>query len=161
MKGRVSSTKQRRKAEQIFADFPQHVFEAADDFYFDAADDVIFYNPNQLHTPRGLMSLLHEVAHAELAHFDYRSDLELFAMETQAWNKTRELAIERDIACSDHYIEQCLASYSRWIDARSTCPVCTNFSLQTDSTTYHCFSCKTRWHIQESADMRVRRVRLN
>lgn len=149
------------KIEQIFAEFAHHEFMADSDFYFDAADDVIYYDASRLSTNLGALSLLHEIAHAELAHFDFRTDLELFAMETQAWAKTRELAQRHGIACSDRYIRSCLNTYSRWIDQRSTCPTCDNFSLQTDSSTYQCFSCQARWRIQETANTSIRRVRLD
>lgn len=142
-------------------DFSLYQFLESDDFYFDAASDCIYYDSASLAINRGVVSLLHEIAHAELAHFDYRTDFELFAMETQAWMKTRTLTHYYQVECSDNFIQNCLASYGKWVEARSTCPTCTNFSLQENKTTYHCFSCQTRWHIAEGTEASIRRIKLD
>lgn len=142
-------------------DFASYSFVDDDDFFFDAASESIYYDAAALQAPRGVISLLHEIAHAELAHFDYRTDLELFAMESQAWMKTRSLAEYYQVPCSDNFIQNCLASYGKWVEARSTCPTCTNFSLQENKTTYRCFSCQTRWHIAEGTEASIRRVKLD
>jgi Zn finger protein HypA/HybF involved in hydrogenase expression len=148
-------------SQRIMEDFPSYDFIGDDDFYFDAASECIYYDASALHTPRGAISLLHEIAHAELAHFDYRTDFELFAMESQAWMKTRALAQHYHIPCSDTFIQHCLTSYGKWVEARSTCPTCTNFSLQENKNTYRCFSCQTRWHIAEGTEASIRRVKLD
>jgi len=151
----------KNRALRIMEDFPSYTFSADEDFYFDAATEYIYYDQQMLHTPRGQISLLHEIAHAELAHFDYRTDFELFAMESQAWMKTRSLAKYYQVPCSDSFIQNCLASYGKWVEARSTCPTCTNFSLQENKTTYRCFSCQTRWHIAEGTEASIRRIKLD
>jgi hypothetical protein len=146
---------------KIINDFSVYSFSSADEFYFDAACDTIYFESSSINSARGLVCLLHEIAHAELAHFDYRTDLELFAMESRAWIKTKDLAHLYDLPCSDRFIQSCLSSYGRWVEARSTCPTCTNFSLQTDKTTYHCFYCKTKWHIAEDTQASIRRIKID
>jgi hypothetical protein len=148
-------------ARKIMLDFASYKFVPSDDFYFDAACDTIYFDCAAISTPRGAICLLHEIAHAELAHFDYRTDLELFAMESQAWMKTKTLAEHYSLPCNDRFIQSCLAGYSRWVEARSTCPTCTNFSLQEDKTTYKCFFCQTKWHIAEEAQASIRRVKIS
>lgn len=145
----------------IINDFSLYSFSSADEYYFDAACDTIYFDANTLYSTRGLVCLLHEIAHAELAHFDYRTDLELFAMESRAWIKTKKLAQTYGLPCNDRFIQRCLASYGRWVEARSTCPTCANFSLQSDKTTYQCFYCKTKWHIAEDAQASIRRVKID
>ncbi len=144
----------------ITAAYPQFSFEAADEFCYDAAADVIYFDATTLETESGRLSLLHEIAHAELSHFDFQTDFELFAMETRAWARTRDLATSYGITCTDAFITGCLTSYADWVTERATCPACENFSLQQDSSTYRCFRCQTRWHIETDAKNRVRRVRL-
>lgn len=148
-------------AHKIMLDFAGYEFVSSDDFYFDAACDTVYFDRAAISAPRGAICLLHEIAHAELAHFDYRTDLELFAMESQAWMKTKTLAEHYSLPCSDSFIQSCLASYGRWVEARSTCPTCTNFSLQEDKTTYKCFFCQTKWHIAEEAQASIRRVKID
>ncbi len=147
-------------SQQIIQDFSSYHFIEDSDFYFDSASECIYFDSTCLDTNRGIISLLHEISHAELAHFDFRTDFELFAMESQAWMKTRNLAHHYNIACSDHFIQSCLASYGHWVEERSTCPACTNFSLQEDKSTYRCFVCQTRWHIAEGTEPRIRHIKL-
>lgn len=144
----------------IMSRYPQQSFRAADEFCYDAADDIIYYDPARLDEAEGRLALLHELAHATLAHFDYDSDFELFAMETRAWAHTRELASSEKVPCDESYIDECLASYATWLAKRATCPTCDNFSLQIDKTTYRCFRCHTRWQVHTDRLDRIRRVRL-
>jgi DNA-directed RNA polymerase subunit RPC12/RpoP len=145
---------------EITAAYPQFRFESADEFCYDAAADVIYFDERTLESESGRLSLLHEIAHAELAHFDFQTDFELFAMETRAWARTRDLAHTYGVDCSEQFIIDCLTSYADWVTERATCPACENFSLQQDATTYRCFRCQTRWHIETDAKNRVRRVKL-
>ena len=92
--------------------------------------------------------MLHEVAHAELNHFDYATDLELVVMECRAWQRTRQLARQHNVALDELYVADCLTGYSDWLTLRASCPDCQNFSLQADSTTYRCFRCQTSWRIR-------------
>lgn len=151
----------RQVSQRIIQDFADYQFIESNDFYFDAASECIYFDPTCLTNSKGVVSLLHEIAHAELAHFDYRTDFELFAMESQAWMKTRTLAYRYRVICSERFIHQCLTSYGQWIEERSTCPTCTNFSLQEDKTTYRCFACQTRWHIAETAETSIRRIKIS
>lgn len=146
--------------DSITAAYPELRFEPADEYCFDAAAETIYYDTNTLETPSGRLSLLHEIAHAQLAHFDFQSDFELFAMETRAWAKTRELAQAHGVKCTERFVAECLQTYADWVTHRATCPTCENFSLQEDPQTYKCFRCQTRWHIRTDAQNRIHRVRL-
>ena len=132
----------------LLAFYPNYQFEIGDDFLYDAAEDIIYYQVNSLNTNDGQIALLHEIAHAQLGHFHYASDFELFAMETQAWNRTRQLARQHNLPLSEDYVTDCLASYATWLHKRATCPTCSNFSLQMDELTYRCFLCDDRWQVK-------------
>lgn len=146
--------------DDFLLNFPDQTFSAGGDFMYDSADDIIYFDPEVLPTHQGQLALLHEVAHAQLGHFHYRSDFELFAMETKAWSKTRDLAKDYDIDISEDYIADCLASYGDWLTKRATCPTCQNYSLQADETTYQCWRCQTRWRVAVDSLDRIRRERI-
>lgn len=97
-----------------------------------------------------IWSLLHEVGHALLEHKNFKSDFELLKLETEAWTKAEELAIKLEHKIDPDHIQDCLDTYRDWLYQRSTCPTCTNTSLQTDNRTYNCFNCGTIWHVSSS-----------
>ena len=127
--------------------YREHKFVESDEFLFDAADDIIYYSATELPTPQGKVALLHEVAHAQLNHFDYSSDLELVMMECRAWQRTRWLARRHNLSIDESYVADCLHGYADWLQERATCPQCRNFSLQTTRGIYQCFRCKQKWLI--------------
>lgn len=135
---------------ELLAAYPQHNFINSDEFLFDAADDIIYYSEPELSKQRGKVALLHEVAHAELGHFDYSTDIELVIMECRAWQRTRQLASQHDIRCDEHFIRDCLSGYSEWLEERASCPNCQSFSLQTHDV-YQCFRCQLRWRVRLNA----------
>ena len=96
------------------------------------------------------LSLLHEVGHALLEHKDYNSDFQLLTLEVSAWEKANQLAETFSRSIDSDHIQDCLDTYRDWLYQRSTCPTCTNCSLQTDSRTYSCFNCGTVWHVSSS-----------
>ncbi len=95
-------------------------------------------------------SLLHEVGHALLEHDDFETDFELLQLEMEAWKKAEEVAKDFEITISQDHIQDCLDTYRDWLYQRSTCPSCTNCSLQSDSKTYQCFNCGMSWHVSAS-----------
>ncbi|MCC7543230.1 hypothetical protein IT415_00805 [bacterium] len=135
-------------------------FEASDDFLYDAADEIIYYDSDTVGENEGQIALLHEIAHAQLGHFHYNTDLELFALETQAWGLTSQLCKQYSVTIPDEYLRSCLQTYASWLTQRATCPACNNFSTQDDAITYRCFLCDTRWQVKTDVQARVRRIRL-
>jgi hypothetical protein len=104
-------------------------------------------------------SLLHETGHALLDHSNYSTDFELLLMEVSAWSKAKELAARFNITIDEDHIQDCLDTYRDWLYQRSTCPGCTNCSLQIDNRTYSCFNCATVWHVSKSRMCRPYRRR--
>jgi hypothetical protein len=142
---------------EIIAAYPQHRFLPASFFSYDAADEVINYLPEALTTNSGKLALLHEISHCELGHFHYISDLQLYAMEIDAWQLTYKLAKQFNITISQSYIDECLDSYNHWIEKRGTCPRCNNFCAQSSETEFECFNCSTRWRVNTSPQVRTTR----
>ncbi|MBA3679176.1 hypothetical protein H0W80_03235 [Candidatus Saccharibacteria bacterium] len=98
---------------EIIASFNQYRFLPAGFFSYDAADEIINYDPLRLNHTTGKISLLHEISHCELGHFHYQHDLELLMMETEAWHYTRKLALKHGIDLDEDYIEECILSTIR------------------------------------------------
>ncbi|MBQ2695270.1 hypothetical protein IJG04_01375 [Candidatus Saccharibacteria bacterium] len=84
---------------------------------------------------------LHEVSHAILGHKTFRMDVERLRMESEAWDKARELAIEYGIEINEDLIEDELDTYRDWLHQRSRCPKCGLTRFQTQDTKYHCPQC--------------------
>lgn len=145
---------------ELLTAYPEQTFRAGTDFMYDSADDIVYYIPQHLSKTHGQLALLHEIAHAQLGHFHYQTDFELFAMETKAWARTRALALKHALPITESYIDECLASYATWLTKRATCPLCGNFSLQTTQATYQCFRCQTRWRVGSDAVEGINQIML-
>lgn len=142
----------------IIRSFNELTFLPNSYFAYDAADDVINYNPEELASQQGQLSLVHEISHALLNHFHYSYDIELLLMEIDAWSKTRELCQQFDLIIDEDYISDCIESYDSWLTARSTCPKCNNFCLQKGPTRFSCFLCGCEWKVNDRKDCRVIRT---
>ena len=134
---------------KLSRDFPSLTFTAGDSFHWSPRQQQVFYIPNVIHE-RASWSLLHEVSHGLLGHQDYTSDFELLKLEVEAWDKALQLAATYDLTIKPEHIQKCLNTYRDWLHQRSTCPTCTNKSLQTDPKHYHCFNCDTTWKVSSS-----------
>lgn len=141
-------------------DFPAVTFVRGETFAWSARTQTITYPADPPDADTAAWSLLHELGHAELGHASYRSDLELVRLEAAAWHRAAALAKRYDAHISPDYIQNCLDTYRDWLHRRSTCPTCGTTSLQTDSTTYQCHNCHTRWHVSRSLLCRPYRRRV-
>lgn len=130
-------------------------------FSFNANTKVITYVPNELEDDIGCLALLHEIAHMKLGHFSYGYDVELLALEHEAWEETRKLAKEYGVEVDDDHIKECLGSYDKWTKKRATCPRCGEYSLQRDHSTFGCFVCDCYWKVNERKDREVRKKIIN
>jgi len=115
--------------------------------YYDAADN----NPELL---------LHELAHGILGHHDYSKDVELVAMETQAWDKALALAGTYAVTISDETVQDNLDTYREWLHARSTCPRCEATGYQSGTRTYSCVACTHTWRVNEARICALRRYKV-
>jgi hypothetical protein len=68
----------------------------------------------------------------------------------KGWEKAKQLAESLNYTIDPDHIQDCLDTYRDWLYQRSTCPTCTNCSLQTNSRTYACFNCGTNWNVSSS-----------
>ncbi len=142
---------------ELLAKFSNYRFLPAGYFSYDAADEVINYDPIRLKKTNGKISLLHEISHCELGHFHYRYDMELLMMEVAAWNHTKKLADQHGVRVNEAYIKDCIESYDEWVNRRGSCPTCDNFCLEYKESRYNCFVCDTRWQVSPEPQKRIQR----
>lgn len=132
--------------------FPAINFVPGPRFYWSPTKNKVIYKANAKSKDNvAVWSLFHELGHALLGHNIYTSDFELIGLEIAAWHKAKGLASDfGGNKIDDEHIEDCLDTYRNWLYLRSTCPQCTNCSLQIDSTTYCCFNCGASWRVSAS-----------
>lgn len=136
--------------KQLKAKFPDIGFVAGARFSWSPAKREVIFCKDAQDNAVDNWSLLHEVGHALLEHDDYETDFELLQLEVEAWQKAEEIAEDFCLTIDKEHIQDCLDTYRDWLYQRSTCPRCTNCSLQSGSKTYRCFNCDMSWHVSSS-----------
>lgn len=126
---------------------PDVGFEESDDFAWHPENLTISYVLTDLNTKVGQLKLLHEVAHANLDHQNYRFDIELLQLESEAWAKTAKLTPDCGVKYDEDYAQGCLDTYRNWLHQRSTCINCGFISLQIEPSVYKCFNCDASWRV--------------
>lgn len=130
-------------------DFPGLIFASGEAFCWSPKDRTVWYALGR-NGREADWALLHEVGHALLEHHNYRSDLELISLESQAWGQAKELGLRYGCQIDPDHIEDCMDTYRDWLHQRSACPVCSTHSLQQDARHYHCHNCGQIWAVTAS-----------
>lgn len=147
--------------ELLCSKYPHICFSQGDAFCWSPETKEVMYKQD-LGQQSALWSLLHETGHALLDHRTYRTDLELLAMEVEAWEKAKELATEVGATIDEDHVQDCLDTYRDWVYKRSICPTCGTKSLQQGATPlYRCFNCHTTWKVSDSRFCRAYRTTQN
>ena len=139
--------------KSLKTDFPQFVFKKASNFLWSHDENTIYYASSD----DDCALLLHELSHALLNHVDYRRDIELVAMEREAWDKAKVLAENYDVKIDEDFIQSNLDTYRDWLHSRSTCPKCNANGLQIKKNTYRCVACDFEWRVNEARTCALRR----
>lgn len=135
-------------------DYTQLLFTAGTRFAWSPDAHTIFYDESD---PSNTSLLLHELAHGILGHHDYSKDVELVAMESQAWDKALELAPLYGVVITDDIVQDNLDTYREWLHTRSTCPACEATGYQSGKSTYTCVACSHEWKVNEARICALRR----
>ncbi len=140
---------------QLAADFPDIAFKSKDTFEWDASTATVLYDPTDtLYAER----TLHEVSHAALKHTSYDKDIDLIAMEREAWQLAKtSLGPKYNVNIAADVIEDDLDTYRDWLHARSTCPSCEATGIQVKKQGYRCVSCQASWRVNEARICALRR----
>ena len=124
--------------KQIKRDFPEFRFVEGTKFAFRPPKTIILGPPE----PFSELLTLHEVSHAILEHKTFKMDVERLRMESEAWEKARELASGYNIEVNEDLIQDELDTYRDWLHTKSKCKKCGLTRYQTPDGTYHCPRCK-------------------
>ncbi|MDO4870922.1 MAG: hypothetical protein Q3996_02385 [Candidatus Saccharibacteria bacterium] len=137
---------------QLRNDYPRFVFLAGENFLFHSSEQQIFYIPDG-----EAIFLIHELAHALLQHHDYKFDIELLKIESEAWDLTKELANKYKLDITENEINDAIDSYREWLDTRSRCPKCNSIGFQKKTGVYCCLECQSEWRPNSAKQNFLRR----
>lgn len=141
--------------ETIPKAYPDITFTAGEEFSWNPEKRVVTFVADDLSLEP---HLLHELSHAELGHEDYSRDIELIAMERDAWHHARsELGPRYSVTIDADTIQDDLDTYRDWLHARSTCPACASNGIQTDDSEYTCVFCRNIWRVNTAIGCALRR----
>lgn len=142
---------------KLSADFPELSLVPSDAFSWDPSKKSIFYATK---FPSSAALLLHELSHALLDHDSYEKDIQLVAMERDAWGKAVELAAKYGVDTDEDMVQDHLDSYREWMHARSRCPSCDAVGVQSGKNTYHCVACRADWTVNEARLCGLKRYKI-
>lgn len=124
--------------KKLQLDFPEFSFKNGKRFLFRYPRTIMIGSSE----PGSEISLLHELGHAILGHKSYKTDVERLKMETEAWEKARELAKKYQIDFNEEMIQNDLDTYRDWLHKKSRCPKCGLTRFQDKDKKYHCPRCE-------------------
>lgn len=140
---------------QLTTTFPDITFSISDEFRWSPSERTIFFDEHDAHCHE---RLLHEVAHAQLEHSRYERDIELIALERDAWQYAKStLAPRFSVTIDSDVVEDDLDTYRDWLHARSTCPRCHAAGIQTNVKEYTCVACRTIWTVNQAVSCGLKR----
>lgn len=139
---------------QEYADI---TFVQGEQFEWQPTTRTIMFDPEDAHFDA---HLLHELGHALLGHSEYDRDIDLIAMERDAWQTAKmELAPKHGVTVTSELLHHDMDTYRDWLHDRSTCPHCTSNGIQTKKSQYTCVTCRGTWGVNEARSCQLRRYR--
>ncbi|MDO4774144.1 MAG: hypothetical protein Q4A37_03415 [Candidatus Saccharibacteria bacterium] len=143
--------------DRLREDFPAFRFVIGEVFSWSPSQQAI-----TIANPDDQAQLLHEVAHAVLGHARYARDIDLLAMEREAWQYAANHLAPRygvSLSMDDDVVQDALDSYREWLHRRSCCPRCGAAGIETEKHTYRCLLCNEYWQVNEARTYRLQRRR--
>ena len=123
---------------QIKNDFPDFRFINGKKFAFRPPRTIVLGPPEPFYE----LLTLPELSHAILKHKTFKMDIERLRMESEAWEKARELASRYSIEVNEDLIQDELDTYRDWLHSKSKCRKCGLTRYQTPNGIYHCPRCE-------------------
>lgn len=139
---------------KLIQDYPELSFATGNRYSWSPDAHTVFYDASD---PQNVNLLLHELAHGLLGHHDYSKDVELIAMETEAWDKALQLATLYEVNIANDTVQDTLDTYREWLHARSSCPTCEATGYQSGKYEYTCVACTHVWRVNEARLCALRR----
>lgn len=144
---------------KLLSDFERYAFIKGDGFAWSANKLQITYSAAS--SADDIWSILHEIAHAELAHTSYLLDIELLKQEVAAWEFAKaHLAPTYGNVIADEFIQEHLDTYRQWLHRRSLCPDCQQNGFQVSQNTYSCSNCRCLWRVNDARLCGLQRIKL-
>ncbi len=132
----------------LISSYPSFSFRPGKTFKFRPKKTIYYippetFNASPLKSPLETFPLLlcHELAHALLGHFSYRTDLERLKIEVSAWEETKSLCKKFKIPFSEELATLELDTYRNWLDKKSRCKTCGTTRFETPDGKYLCPRC--------------------
>ena len=124
--------------EKVKSAYPEFNFKPGKRFSFHPKKTIIYPETKDNFE----LLLLHELGHALNGDFSFKTDVERLKIESNAWEKARELANSFQIAFNEDLAQQELDSYRNWLHQKSLCKKCGLTRYQTPDGIYHCPHCE-------------------
>lgn len=124
--------------EEVKSAYPEFNFKPGKRFSFRPQKTIIYPKTKNNFE----LLLLHELGHALNGDFSFKTDVERLKIESNAWEKARELANSFQIAFDEDLAQQELDSYRNWLHQKSLCKKCGLTRYQTPDGIYHCPHCE-------------------
>lgn len=124
--------------DRIKSDYPDLKFISGKKFAFRPPRTIVV-GPDELWSD---LLLLHELGHATLGHRDYAVHIDRLRMESEAWERARELAEKYGVEFDDGLAQDELDTYRDWLHKKSRCPRCGLTRFQSPDGAYHCPLCE-------------------
>ena len=140
--------------EKLKNNSPGIAFVVGDEFGWNSKTKTVTYDES---SPELEAYLLHECGHALLGHDDYERDIDLIAMERDAWKTAQEIAATHNLIIQSDTVQDALDTYRDWMHARALCPTCGAAGIETSKHEYTCVSCRGKWQVNEARRCALRR----
>lgn len=138
---------------KLTAGFPTIRFQADNSFVWSPDRSTVFY-PSDVNDPA---QLLHELGHALKQHHNYQYDIQLLAMESEAWQVAMKLGHQYGVKIHEDVVQDHLDTYRDWLHARSRCPECEATGQQIGAALYICVACGQTWKVNEARTCQLKR----
>ena len=119
-------------------DYPALTFESGERFKFTPPSTIYYSDGSPL-------ELLHEVGHYLLDKNTYISDIELIRIESEAWDKAKQLCKTYKVKWDEDFAQDHIDTYRDWLHVVSLCKNCQLAGYQDESGLYHCPLCGAKW----------------
>ena len=134
---------------ELKSEFGQFNFIPSTRFKWKAPNSIFYEAKTDYSFEDFALLTLHELGHALSNHKDYKTDVERLKMESEAWQRAKQL-IKEHPAWQDRYrlfynknlAETELDSYRDWLHQKSKCKKCGLTRYQTTDGVYHCPNCE-------------------
>lgn len=141
---------------RLSLDYPNINFIIDKNFSWSRVDRSVHYVDESEMWPM----LIHEIAHHELEHSNYKNALHLLNMERDAWIKAIEIAKKYDLKIDNDVIESSLDSYRDWVHNRSKCPECNAIGVEISKNYYQCIQCDNYWKVNDARQCGLKRYKI-